>query len=145
MAVQDTDAVISVAEAKRRLLLVGEQADAAKRARGPMGTWKGKAVVGGAAAALLIGLMVARPVGRLVARPAVKPPKFNKWWLREQRKEDVKKAAVGGISLGLVIQLLRPLLPHLTNYAAAQFLRYRMSKAAAAQSGHAGVPNTAGQ
>ncbi len=139
MAVQDTDAVISVAEAKRRLLLTGEQADAARRARGPLGTWQGKALVGGAAAALLLGLAVARPVHRLVVRPQAKPPKFNRWWLREQRKEDVKKAAVGGLSLGLVIQLLRPMLPHLTNYAAAQFMRYRAAKAAAAQNGSHGV------
>lgn len=138
MAVQDTDAVISVAQAKQRLLLLGEEADARRRARGPLGTFRGKALLGGAVAVALLGLMVARPVTRLVTAPA-KPPKFNRWYRERQRTEDVKKAAVGGISMGLVIQLLRPLLPHLTNYAAARYMRYRATRAAALD-GRARVP-----
>jgi hypothetical protein len=139
---------MSVAEAKARLLALGEQSAAERKAKGPLGTLKGKAVVGGAAAALLVGLMVARPIfdkrssGATRARhgPPSWAPRLQslrdtfQGWREDPRKaKNVKKAAVGGISLGLVMQLARPLLPHLAQFAAAKYAQYRMTKAAAAQ------------
>jgi hypothetical protein len=138
--------VKSVAEAKANLLAVGEQAAAERRAKGPLGTLKGKAVIGGAAAALLVGLVLARPI--LDKRTAPKGRRDHRDWaprlegLRESfrhwkddphKARNVKKAAVGGLSLGLVMQLARPLLPHLAQLAASKYAQYRMTKAAAAQ------------
>lgn len=152
MALQETDHKLTVAEAKVRLLAISEQAKAERAAKGPLGTLKGKAVVGGAVAALAIGLLVAKPLmDRRDEHPRPRPrsrrrsewaPRLER--IREsfghlggssdaQKSRNVKKAAVGGLSLGLVMQLAKPLLPHLAQFAASKYAQYRMAKAEAAQ------------
>jgi hypothetical protein len=81
---------------------------------------------------------------RLVTRPRPTPPPFPKWWRKQAHKEDVKKAAVGGLSLAVLVPLIKPLLPHLMNYATQRYMRHRIAKAAAAAeaaapNGHAGI------
>jgi hypothetical protein len=144
MGIQDSDNVISVAQAKARLLALGEQARAEKAARGPMGTWKGKAVVGGAVAALVVGVLLAKPIARAIKPDA--PPRrrmretLHDLWPKDgAARRQVKKAAVGGLSLGLLMKLAQPLLPHVMNYATRRYVNYRMAKAAAEQ-GAAGDP-----
>jgi hypothetical protein len=134
---------MSVGQAKARLLELGEQARAEKLARGPLGTWKGKAVVGGAAAALVVGLLLARPIARAVRPEPVRRGRvrqaFREWMPKDRaREQNVKKAAVGGLSLGLLMKLAQPLLPHVMNYATRRYVTYRMAKAAAEQA--AGQP-----
>ncbi|HYE61941.1 MAG TPA: hypothetical protein VD997_08080 [Phycisphaerales bacterium] len=150
MALQETDHKLTVAEAKARLIAIGEQAKAERAAKGPLGTMKGKAVVGGAAAALAIGLLIARPMfagkddeprPRRRSRGSREwSPRFDRfkesfghWGGETERAKNVKKAAVGGLSLGLMMQLAKPLLPHLAQFAAAKYAQYRMAKAQAAQ------------
>jgi hypothetical protein len=142
--------VKTVAEAKANLFAISEQAEAERRAKGPLGTVKGKAVVGGAVAALAIGYLVARPVfekretagqeRRPRSRPQHWTPRLDSlretlrgWREDPQKARNAKKAAVGGLSMGLVMRLARPLLPHLAQFAASKYAQYRMTKAETAQ------------
>lgn len=126
--------MISVAEAKQRLLRLGEEAEARRLAKGPLGTLRGKAVLGGAIGAALLGMAAAGRMKRGTSTPGYS---LNRRLRTPRRTQDVKKA-VGGLSMGLVFQLLRPLLPHLANHAAAYFARVRASRAAAVN-GRAGT------
>jgi len=140
MDIQNAHGVMTVAQAKARLLEYGEQITQERRAMGPMGTWRGKALAGGAVGALLIGLALAGPVRRLVLRPPpAQPPAFGKWLRKKEHRKDVKKAAVGGISLGLLFKLLQPALPHLTQYATRRYMAYRVAKAAAEEAARGAV------
>jgi hypothetical protein len=141
MDLQNTDSVMTPEQAKARLLDFGAEWEAEKKAAGPLGTWRGKAVVGGAVGALALGLLLAGPVKRLV-RPSApaRVPSFPTWFQKQERKQDVKKAAVGGISLGLVLKLMQPLLPHIAQYASRRYATWRVGKAqAAAAHGQSGV------
>ena len=122
---------MTVSEAKQRLHALGAEWEAERKARRPLATLRGKAVAGGAVAALVMGLLLSGPVKRMFQPPA-RTRAQPLWWRYPERGRDVRRAA-RGLSLGLLFKLIQPMLPHLTRYATQRFMASRMARARSAE------------
>ncbi len=143
-----------VGEAKARLLDYGQTTARAQKAKGPTGTLAGKAVLVGAAAALLAGLIIGKPIGKMLRRkarptrqwwrPPVRGEPWHDWMMRtqgraaamrEQAHERDERGSSGrraGASMPSWLRMCKPLLPLAAQYAGRWYLKRRMARRPAA-------------
>lgn len=124
---------VMVEDAKANLRLFAADVEAEKQARGAVGSMVGKTVIAGAAAALLVGVLIGKPIGG-VLRSKISRRSSKADWLKGS-----VAGLVGGVKspkprsskLGLAMKLAKPLVPLAAQMAGRWYLKHQAAKRAA--------------